>query len=443
MRHLAIGLLVGLATIACAGLENMPVSRPSDPTLSTTPRTGSSTLPGPGGATASDGAGPSPTLSGLPSPSPGTTLPTAPLAKMSVERAFPGISFRRMVYLTHPGDRTNRLFLVLQPGRIMVFPNEPDAPSAATFLDIRDRVNDEGNEEGLLGLAFDPDFGSNGYFYVHYSASRPRRSVISRFSVLGEDPSIADPDSERIVLQVPQPFSNHNGGQLAFGPDGYLYLGFGDGGKFGDPRKNGQNRATLLGSILRIDTSSFDRDGKYSIPPDNPFANEGDEARPEIWAYGLRNPWRFSFDRLTGDLWAGDVGQDRYEEVDIIRRGLNYGWNMMEGFHCYGLGFQATNTCDATDLEPPVIEYGHLDGCSITGGYVYRGGRLGTLYGAYIYGDFCSGRIWGLRHDGTRVVEHRELVDSSLDISSFGEDQAGEIYILSFDQKIYRLSPRG
>ena len=443
MRRLVVGLLAGLAGVACVGLENPPVSRPGDPTITAPSRTGSSALPEHGEATASDGAGPPSTLSGHPSPAAGRTIPAVPLAKMTVERAFPGISFRRMVYLTHPSDGTNRLFLVLQPGRIMVFPNEPEASSAGTFLDIRDRVNDEGNEEGLLGLAFDPGFRSNGYFYVHYSASRPRRSVISRFSALKEDPNIADPDSEEIVLQVPQPFSNHNGGQLAFGPDGYLYLGLGDGGKFGDPRKNGQNRATLLGSILRIDTSSFDRNGKYSIPPDNPFAKEGDEARPEIWAYGLRNPWRFSFDRLTGDLWAGDVGQDRYEEVDIIRPGLNYGWNIMEGFHCYGLGFEATDTCDANGVEPPVIAYGRLDGCSIIGGYVYRGARLASLYGAYIYGDFCSGKIWGLRHDGIQIVEHLELVDSGLDISSFGEDQASEVYILSLDRKIYRLSPRG
>ena len=282
----------------------------------------------------------------------------------------------------------------------MVFSNEQNAASASTFLDIRGQVNDRGNEEGLLGLAFDPDYTSNGYFYVYYSASSPRRSIISRFSVSPDDFNIADHNSERVILEVPQPFANHNGGQIVFGSDGYLYVGLGDGGSRGDPGLNGQDPSTLLGTILRIDVSSIDRDGEYTIPSDNPFVGRGGGVRGEIWAYGLRNPWRFTFDRELGDLWAADVGQNRFEEVDIIKPGRNYGWNVMEGFHC----FQPSNGCNQEGLELPVFEYGRDDGCSVTGGYVYRGSRLPSLYGAYVYGDFCTGKIWALRYDGTKVT---------------------------------------
>ena len=360
-----------------------------------------------------------------------------PLTEMAVEVAFPNLSFSRMVHLTYPDDGTNRLFLVLQPGQVMAFDNDLDVSEFETFLDIRDRVSDAGNEEGLLGLAFDPDYQSNGYFYAYYSASQPRRSVISRFSVSAQDADRADPTSERVILEVAQPFSNHNGGHLLFGPDGYLYVGLGDGGSGGDPRGNGQNTSTLLGSILRIDVSRLDAGGAYGIPPGNPFAGRGGTAREEIWAYGLRNPWRFTFDRETGDLWAGDVGQNRFEEIDIIRPGLNYGWNVMEGASCFG-----GRPCDQEGFELPVAEYGREGGCSVTGGYVYRGGRLPSLYGAYIYGDFCSGKIWALRHDGAAVTEHLEIVDSPLRISAFGEDPSGELFILSFDGSIYRLMPR-
>ena len=357
---------------------------------------------------------------------------------MDVERAFPALSFSRMTSLTYADDGSDRLFVTLQPGRIMVFLNNQGVKEAAVFLDIRARVSDRGNEEGLLGLAFDPDYATNGYFYVYYSAAGPRRSVLSRFSASADDPMAADPDSERIVLEVPQPFSNHNGGQIVFGPDGYLFIGLGDGGRADDPFGNGQDTSTLLGTILRIDVSAIDRAGTYAIPTDNPFVGEGGDAREEIWAYGLRNPWRFSFDPETGDLWAADVGQDRYEEIDIIRPGHNYGWNVMEGAHC----FQPSRSCDREGLEMPVVEYGHDSGCSVTGGYVYRGSRLPSLDGAYVYGDLCSGRIWALKHDGVSMTEHLELVDSRLRISSFGVDQPAELYILAFDEKIYRLVPR-
>lgn len=358
-----------------------------------------------------------------------------PLRAMRVEVAFPQLSFERMVYLTPADDGTNRLFLVLQPGVILIFPNQRDTGSASVFLDIQERVNDLGNEEGLLGLAFDPNYETNGFFYVYYTASPPRRSVLSRFSASSASADRADPASELILLEVPQPFANHNGGALAFGPDGYLYLGLGDGGSAGDRHGHGQNLSTLLGSLLRLDVRASSIGEKYRIPSDNPFVGRSD-ARGEIWAYGFRNPWRFSFDRSTGLLWAGDVGQNSFEEVDSVKRGGNYGWNVMEGFHC----FPTTRSgCDTSGLELPVTEYTHADGCSVTGGPVYRGSRLPSLYGAYVYADFCSGKIWGLRYQGGRVIEHLELVDTPLAISSFGEDAQGEMYILSFDGRIYLM----
>ena len=354
---------------------------------------------------------------------------------MQVERAFPNLSFKRMVGMAYPDDGSDRLFVLLQPGVIMTFANDQNVETANVFLDIRERVSDRGNEEGLLGLAFDPDFRANGYFYVYYSAANPRRSVLSRFAA-DAGGGTADASSERIIMEIEQPYSNHNGGQIAFGPDGYLYIGLGDGGSRGDPRGNGQDLSTLLGSIIRIDVGTLDEGGSYSIPADNPFVgSEG--ARGEIWAYGIRNPWRFSFDRESGELWMADVGQNRFEEVNIVRRGLNYGWNTMEGSSC----FKPSRGCDAQGLEMPIAEYGREGGCSVTGGYVYRGKRLPSLYGAYIYGDFCSGRIWALRHDGNQIIEQLELTDSKLEISSFGEDQGGEMFILSFDGGIYRLVP--
>ena len=240
-----------------------------------------------------------------------------------------------MVHLTYPPGGGDRLYLVLQPGLIISFENRQDVEALAVFLNITERVSDRGNEEGLLGLAFDPNYETNGYFYVYYSAAGPRRSVISRFSV---ESGKGDASSEKQVIVIPQPYSNHNGGHIVFGPDGYLYVGVGDGGSANDPQGHGQNRTTLLGTILRIDVSTLDSEGRYAIPPDNPFVGEGGGVREEIWAYGLRNPWRFNFDPETGDLWAADVGQNAWEEVDIIRPGLNYGWNVMEGAHCFAGG---------------------------------------------------------------------------------------------------------
>ncbi|MQF99556.1 MAG: PQQ-dependent sugar dehydrogenase [SAR202 cluster bacterium] len=361
------------------------------------------------------------------------------LESIGVNKVFPDVSYSRMVHMTYPDDGTDRLFLVLQTGQIKVFSRETASPRI--FLDISDRISDEGNEEGLLGLAFHPDYSENGYFYTYYSKDSPRRSVLSRFSVKEEDPNQANPNSEVIVMEIPQPFNNHNGGQIVFGPDDYLYIGLGDGGSSGDPNRHGQNLETLLGSILRIDVTTDESGNAYVIPEDNPFIGYSDtNVRQEIWAYGLRNPWKFTFDKVTDQMWAGDVGQNDYEEIDMIQPGLNYGWNVIEGTHCYPAHVE---NCNQENLEPPIYEYPRSGGnCSVTGGYVYRGSLLPSLHGAYIYGDFCSGRIWALWYDGTHVTENLELTEAPGRISSFGEDQDGEIYVLSFDKNIYRLEIR-
>lgn len=373
---------------------------------------------------------PTPTAAPIPTPVP------AHLQNIRIELAFHNLEFQRLTNLAQPDDGQNNIFVTEQQGQIHVFADDLETTQSEVFLDIRDRVSEASNEEGLLGFTFDTEYSTNGHFYVYYSASSPRRSVISRFSVSQNNPNIADPLSETIMMEIPQPYSNHNGGQIAFGPDGYLYIGLGDGGSGGDPIGNGQNISTVLGTILRIDVGSVSENKSYSIPIDNPFVGISG-VREEIWAYGLRNPWRFSFDSATGFLWAGDVGQNNWEEVDIVRKGLNYGWNTMEGTHC----FPSTNNCDTTNLELPVYEYRHTEGCSISGGYVYRGNEIPWLIGTYIYGDFCSGKIWGLRYDGESVIEHSLLLDSALSITSFGQGLDNKLYVLSRDDGIYSILP--
>jgi glucose/arabinose dehydrogenase len=360
------------------------------------------------------------------------STPTASVVQ--VERVFPDLSFQEMTNLVQPDDTSGLIFISEQRGVIHAFSaNNPQQTDI--FLDITDRVNKGGNEEGLLGLAFDPDYQENGYFYVYYSAADPRRSVLSRFGLNQENTHVADPQSEVIIMEVKQPYANHNAGQLAFGPDGYLYIGLGDGGSAGDPQGNGQNLGTVLGSILRIDVSILSIAGDYAIPADNPFVGTLG-FRPEIWAFGLRNPWRFSFDLETGLLWAGDVGQDSWEEIDIIAKGANYGWNIMEGLHCYS----PVTGCDPSGLTLPIVEYEHSQGrCSVTGGYVYRGDQITSLQGYYIYGDYCSGDIWALSYDGSAVTENMLLTDSGLSITSFGVDLVGNLYILDRGGGIYTL----
>ena len=353
-----------------------------------------------------------------------------PSVELSV--ALGGIEFDKPVALVFADESIDSGYIVEQSGRILLVSLGGESWSATEVLDIKDRVNDRGREEGLLGLALDPDFDLNGHLFVNYTASDPRRTVVSRFTMSLNEPGVADPRSEFVILEVRQPYSNHNGGQVLFGPDEFLFIGFGDGGSAGDPRENGQNPGTLLGSIARIDVSTLDATGTYVIPADNPFLGS-DGARAEIWAYGLRNPWRFSFDRETGDLWAGDVGQNQREEVNVIKSGLNYGWNIMEGSVCYRAN---GDNCERKDLEPPVVDYAHVHGCSVTGGYVYRGERLPWLYGKYVFGDFCSGKIWTFDPDTTQMSE---LMDTGHGISSFAEDGQGELYVVALDGGVYAI----
>ena len=351
---------------------------------------------------------------------------------LRLEEAFPNLRFTRPVDFQVPGDGSDRVFVLEQAGVIRVFENSRDVGSADIFLDIRDRVNDGGNEEGLLGLAFHPDHARNGYFFVYYSASGPRRTVVARYQVDLGNPSRAVPGSEEVILEVEQPYSNHNGGQIVFGPDKLLYIALGDGGSGGDPRDHGENPGTLLGSILRIDV---DGATPYGIPPDNPFVGRGAGFREEIYAYGLRNPWRISFDVPTGRLWAADVGQNMYEEVSLIEKGGNYGWDPMEGFHCY----EPAVGCDRENLELPVWEYSHDLGNSITGGFVYHGRLAPILEGRYVFADYGTGRVWALSYDGTDA-DVEELMRTGLAIASFGVDASQELYVLAFDGRIYRFT---
>jgi glucose/arabinose dehydrogenase len=331
----------------------------------------------------------------------------------------------RPVDLTHAGDE--RIFVVEQRGVIWTLDggNVKETP----FLDIQDRVNDRANEQGLLGLAFHPKFSENGYFFVNYTGS-DGGTVISRFQV-SSDPNRADPTSEFIILTINQPFGNHNGGSLKFGPDSYLYIGTGDGGSANDPQGNGQSLDTLLGKILRIDVDNGDR---YSIPEDNPFTDGA--GRNEIWAFGLRNPWRISFDRLTGDLYIGDVGQNQWEEIDfqptVSPGGINYGWNLREGAH----PFASEQTQGLTD---PIAEYGHGGNCSVTGGFVVRSLSLPAWGGIYLFGDYCTGTVWGLIRSPTGTWEMKSLFQTGVRISSFGEDSFGEIFLVSHGGEIFRL----
>ena len=353
--------------------------------------------------------------------------------QISFEVAFPNLTFNQPDGIFHAPTNGNRLFVMEQAGVVKVFDNNRNVGNSTVFLDIRDRVL-YGGEQGLLGLAFHPNYNSNGYFYIDYVADNPTRTVIARYSVSANNPNVADKNSEQVVLEISQPFSNHKGGQLAFGADGYLYIGVGDGGSEGDPSGNGQNISTLLGKILRINVDSSSAGRNYSIPSDNPFVGNSLGYREEIYAYGLRNPWRFSFDSATGLLWVGDVGQDRFEEIDIGAKGKNYGWNIMEGSLCYN----PSTDCNETGLELPIWNYTHDVGNAIIGGYVYHGSALPSLIGDYVYGDYGSGSIWALSYNGT-VPVNTLLSNTGLNIASFGLDQQNELYFSAYDGKIYSL----
>ena len=355
-------------------------------------------------------------------------LPAGAADAIELERVINGLT--QPLLVTHAADGSDRLFVVEQGGRILIHDGSRllDQP----FLDISSEIS-SGGERGLLGLAFHPDYESNGFFFVNYT-DRRGDTVVSRFSISG-DPNRADASSEVEVLSFNQPQSNHNGGHLAFGPDGYLYIASGDGGGSGDPQNNGQDQNTLLGKLLRIDVNGL----PFAIPPSNPFVGRGN-ARSEIWAYGLRNPWRFSFDRRTGDLFIGDVGQNREEEIDFqpaaSSGGENYGWRRKEGSTC----FQPASGCNDPSFTDPILVYGHSPHCSVTGGYRYRGSDNADLRGVYVFGDFCSGVIWGAEPGSNGVWSTRVLADSGLSITSFGEDQRGELYVVDRGGSVYRFA---
>ncbi|GAB3919738.1 PQQ-dependent sugar dehydrogenase [Larkinella terrae] len=346
-----------------------------------------------------------------------TTPPTVQL-----ENAFPALKFTQPVELTHSGDGTNHLFLVEQEGRIRVFENSASVKTADTYLDITNKVA-SGGEMGLLGLAFHPDFKQNGYFFVNYTKNNPRETVIARYKATPGSNKV-DATTETVLFKFEQPYSNHNGGKLAFGPDGFLYIAAGDGGSGGDPQNNGQNLKTMLGKILRIDVNKTDK-GNYGIPADNPFVGNA-SAFPEIYAYGLRNPWRFSFDKETGQLWAGDVGQNTLEEIDIIKKGGNYGWRLKEGQEC----FNPQNNCNQGQLVEPIHQYPRAEGVSVTGGVVYRGKSLPDLQGKYIFADFGSGKVWALSFEGDKKTGNQLVSTDGGPVSAFGEDANQEMYLL-------------
>ncbi len=400
-----------------------PAPSPSPPTPTVPPPT--PTRPAPTATV--------PPLTATPEPIPTLTRPVRP-APGQYGLAAVAAGFRRPLYLiAAPDDTDGRLFVVEQDGTIVIV--RDGQRQEPPFLDIRDRVNARANEQGLLSMAFDPDFATNGTFYVYYTDFRGA-TVVARYRLAPQNPAVADPNSEEIILRVEQPYSNHNGGVVLFGPDGYLYIGLGDGGSGGDPQGHGQDPRTLLGTILRVDVR---RGAPYVVPPDNPFVGQPDR-RPEIWAYGLRNPWRFSFDRLTGDLYIADVGQNAWEEVSFqpasSKGGENYGWNVYEASAL----FQGP---PRAGLTPPISEYGRQEGCSVTGGYVYRGRRLPALVGNYLFGDFCTGFVWALTPQAGGSWVRTLLFDSDAQITSFGEDADGEVYVVDRQGTIYRVTAAG
>ncbi len=353
-------------------------------------------------------------------------------AQFTQQNAFPNLTFSSPLFLTHADDNTDRIFVVERAGRIKVFPNSSSALLAKEFLNITDRVS-SGGEKGLLGLAFHPDYETNGYFYVNYTNASS--TVIARFQVTS-NPDSADKNSEFQILTFNQPQGNHNGGWVGFGPnDGYLYIATGDGGGGGDPDNYAQRINTLLGKMLRIDV---DGGMPYTIPPTNPFIDSTNgQVRKEIYAWGLRNPWRCSFDPVTDWLWAGDVGQGAWEEIDVIENGKNYGWRCYEGNHNYN-----TSGCNYPEYIYPVWEYASdPPECSITGGYVYRGINVPQLDGKYIYGDYCSNKIWSLEYDGINPPTNQLLFNTTGSLTSFGVDQNQELYWTSFNGNIYRFTP--
>lgn len=350
--------------------------------------------------------------------------------------AFPNVSFSSPLFVTHANDGTNRVFIVQRFGLIKVLPNDSNTTNSKIFLDVTNLNNASTYlERGLLGLAFHPNYAANGYFYIYYTRVGDGANVLSRFSRSATDPDKADSLSEQILWAVTDPYVNHNGGILFFGLDGYLYVGMGDGGSSGDPGNRAQNPNEMLGKTHRVDVNTTSGGNNYGIPATNPFASGG--GRPEIFTIGMRNPWRMSQDPVTGLIWCGDVGQNLYEEIDIIEVGKNYGWKIMEATHCYS----PPTGCNQTGLTLPIKEYGHSGGnCSVTGGYVYRGIRRPELTGRYIYGDYCSAIVWKLKYENGIVTEDEPILTAPSSVYSFGTDQQNELYVCCGNGIVYRFN---
>ena len=365
----------------------------------------------------------------------GNTTGPPPDTQPHITLARVASGFSSPLDLENAGDGTGRLFVVEQAGTIRILQN--GAVLATPFLDITAKVT-SGGETGLLGLSFHPGYAQNPRFYINYTRTTAGQlqTVIAEYQAAAGNPNIADPNSERILLVVDQPFANHNAGQLAFGADGMLYFGLGDGGSGGDPFGNGQNTQVLLGKMLRIDVDHTSTGKAYAIPPDNPFVSGG--GLPEIWAYGFRNPWRFSFDPPTGRIFVADVGQDAYEEVDIVTKAANYGWNVMEGTHCYN---PATG-CNTTGLTLPIADYAHSEGDTVIGGFVYHGALIPNLQNAYVFGDFSNGKIWMLQESAPNNWTRTLLLTTARPISSFGRDEAGELYAVDYSGSVLQVSPQ-
>ena len=409
-RHRSIALAI-VAAIAVACGTSGPTPTP----------VATSSAAAPGSVAPSVGATPGSSVTGSAAPSASAVARFDPAGlTVSLETVADGL--QAPLAVTSAGDGSGRIFVVQQGGQVRIV--RDGALVAKPFLDIAARIT-SGGERGLLGLAFHPNFPTDPRLFVDYTDAKGDTQV-SSFTVDPATPDAADPKSEVKILHVAQPYANHNGGAVAFGPDGFLYVSLGDGGSGGDPQDNGQSLKTMLGKILRIDIDHQAAGKPYAIPPDNPFAATAD-ALPEIFLYGLRNPWRMSFDRTTGDLWIGDVGQNAWEEVDVARAGTsgqNYGWNTMEANHC----FQPSSDCIRKGLTLPVVEYSHDAGCTVIGGNVYRGTAQAALSGGYVFGDYCSGTLWAIDPSGDDLREPTAVLESSISLSSFGEDEAGELY---------------
>lgn len=355
--------------------------------------------------------------------------PFSPLS-YEVVRAYPNLSFEQPLFLTHQKDL---IYVVEKTGKIKFFKNDPNISETKVFIDLGTRIDSRANEKGLLGFAFHPNYEANGQFFVNYT--NREGSVIARYTRDKVNPEVGDLDSEEILLTYAQPYDNHNGGHIEFGPDGYLYIASGDGGSGGDPQNNAQNKASFLGKILRIDVDQTNGDKAYGIPPDNPFAGNSEGYKEEIFAYGLRNPWRFSFDLKRDLLIAADVGQDQTEEIDLIFGGGNYGWNVLEGTQSY----KSNKTIDKATLNAPIWTYNHPTGESITGGYTYYGNENPSLFGTYLYADFITGRIWGLWIDAENKAQNYELINSEMMVSSFGIAPKNEVIIIDYRGGLYKL----